>query len=93
MELNFPLLVYLAAANLLAMILMLADKLRARRRRERVPEAALFLSALLGGALGGTLGMFLFRHKTKHTAFRLGFPLLTLAEAALVFWYMGGFSR
>ena len=93
MERNFGLLVYLAAANLLCLILMLADMLEAKSHRERIPEAALFLSALLGGAVGGTVGMFLFRHKTKHAAFRLGFPLLALAEAALVFWYMGGFKR
>ena len=93
METNFGLLIYLAAANILCLILMLTDKLRARGRRERIPEAALFLSAVLGGALGGTLGMFLFRHKTKHIAFRLGFPLLALAELALAYWYMGGFSK
>lgn len=93
MELNFNLLVYLAAANILTLLLMLTDKLRARRRKERIPEAALFLAAFLGGALGGTLGMFLFRHKTKHTAFCVGFPLLTLLQAALCIWYMGGFTK
>ena len=89
MELNFNLLVYLAAANILALLLMLSDKLRARGRKERIPEAALFLAALLGGALGGTLGMFLFRHKTRHLAFRIGFPLLTLLQAGLCIWTTG----
>ncbi len=84
---------YLAAANLLTLVLMGADKRRARRHGERVPEAALFMAAILGGALGGTLGMLLFRHKTKHTAFRLGFPLLLAIQAALCVWYLkGGFG-
>ena len=90
MALNTNLFAYLIAADLLAFLLMGADKRRAVRRKERVPEAALFLAAILGGALGGTLGMLLFRHKTKHTAFRLGFPLLLAVQAALCFWYMGG---
>ena len=90
---NKPLLVYLIAADLVAMLMMLSDKRRARRGDRRIPEATLFLAALLGGALGGTLGMFLFRHKTRHTAFRVGFPLLTLIQAALCIWYMGGIGK
>ena len=90
---NIPLLVYLIAVNLLAAVLMFSDKRRARRRERRIPEATLFLAALLGGALGGTLGMFLFRHKTKHIVFRVGFPLLTLIQAALCIWYMGGIGK
>ena len=90
---NIPLLVYLIAVNLLAAVLMFSDKRRARRRERRIPEATLFLAALLGGALGGTLGMFLFRHKTKHIVFRVGFPLLTLIQAALCIWHMGGIGK
>ena len=90
---NMPLLVYLIVADVLAMLLMLSDKRRARRGDRRIPEATLFLAALLGGALGGTVGMFLFRHKTRHAAFRVGFPLITLVQAALCIWYMGGFGK
>ena len=90
---NMPLLIYLLAADVLALLLMLSDKRRARRGERRIPEATLFLAALLGGALGGTVGMFLFRHKTRHAAFRVGFPLITLVQAALCIWYMGGFAK
>ena len=45
-----------------------------------MPEATLFLLAILGGALGGVLGMQIFRHKTKHMHFVLGFPLLLLLQ-------------
>ena len=85
-----PLLIYLIVADALAMLLMLSDKRRAKRKKRRIPEASLFLAALLGGALGGTIGMFLFRHKTKHIAFLVGFPLLALIQTALCIWYMGG---
>ena len=88
-----PLLIYLLAADVLALLLMFSDKRRAKRGDRRIPEAALFLAALLGGALGGTVGMFLFRHKTRHAAFRVGFPLIALVQAALCIWYMGGFGK
>ncbi len=62
------------------------DKRLAVRKRCRIPEATLFLLALLGGSLGGTLGMLHFRHKTRHKRFSVGFPIILLLHAAcLVF--------
>ena len=78
--------IYLLLMNLALFLTMGADKLRAKRRRRRVPEATLFLLALLGGSVGGILGMYIFRHKTKHWSFRLGFPLILALQIALVFW-------
>ncbi len=72
--------------SLAAFIAMGADKRRARRGLWRVPEATLFLFALLGGALGATLGMHIFHHKTKHWYFRWGLPLILLAQVALAVW-------
>ena len=78
------LLVLLAVMSVFLFVLMAVDKGRARRGAWRVSEKTLFLFALLGGAVGGTAGMFLFRHKTKHLSFRLGFPLLAAAQLALL---------
>lgn len=77
----FP--VCLALMNALAFALMGLDKGLARRHRRRIPERTLFLPVLLGGSLGGLLGMAVFRHKTRHTAFVLGFPLILLLQLAL----------
>ena len=74
---------YLAAVNLLLFALMGIDKSRAKRGARRIPEAALFLLAMLGGSPGGILGMHAFRHKTLHRSFRLGFPLILLCQLAL----------
>ena len=89
-QLSAPGVYYLAAlmavTSLFLFVLMAADKAKARRGAWRIPEKTLFVFALLGGAVGGTAGMFLFRHKTKHALFRLGFPLLAAAQLALCAW-------
>ena len=78
------LIAYLAAVNLVALVMMYSDKQRAVRRLRRIPERSLFLAALLGGGVGSLLGMALFRHKTRKPAFRLGMPAILIAEAALL---------
>ena len=72
--------------SFVAFIAMGADKRKAQKGKWRVPEATLFLFALLGGGLGATLGMHVFRHKTKHWYFRWGLPLILLVQIALVAW-------
>ncbi len=73
---------YLIAVNVLGFALMGIDKAKARRGAWRIPEKALFLTALLGGSVGAYLGMFAFRHKTKHLSFVLGLPLILLLQLA-----------
>ena len=76
---------------LMSLVLFLAmgrDKGLARRGKRRIPEAELFLLAVLGGAAGGWLGMYVFRHKTKHLHFVLGFPAIALLQAAAVAWLL-----
>jgi uncharacterized membrane protein YsdA (DUF1294 family) len=73
----------ISAMNLLLFALMGVDKARARKGARRIPEATLFLLAMLGGSLGGICSMYAFRHKTLHRSFRLGFPLILLCQLAL----------
>ena len=80
------LLVLMAVMSVFLFTMMGLDKAKARRGAWRISEKALFVFALLGGAPGGTAGMFLFRHKTRHWTFRLGFPLLAAAQLALLAW-------
>ena len=79
-------LLYITIINIIGFTLMGVDKKRAIRNAWRIPEATLFGTALLGGALGCTLGMRYFHHKTRHWYFKLGMPLILLAECALFCW-------
>lgn len=75
-------LVIVGIMSVLLFAMMGADKAAARSRKRRIPEARLFLLALLGG----TLGMLTFRHKTRRWYFRLFFPLLSLIQLFAAIW-------
>ena len=74
------LILILTVMSAVLFLMMGADKSRAKSHCRRIPEARLFLLALLGGAVGGTLGMWVFRHKTRHWYFAFGFPLLAAIQ-------------
>ena len=80
----FITLAVLAITNMISFILMGHDKKCARQRKWRVPEKMLFLAAACFGGLGGVLGMKVFHHKTKHWYFKVFFPVLLVAQMALL---------
>ncbi|RDU36240.1 DUF1294 domain-containing protein [Neobacillus piezotolerans] len=77
---------YIFVVNIVAFAMMGIDKKRARNGEFRIRERSLWLAALAGGAVGATFGMNFFRHKTKHTTFRFGFPFLALLETTLILY-------
>lgn len=83
------LLVYLLIVNALGFILMLVDKIKAKKNLWRIPEATLFLVAAIGGSIGSILGMYTFRHKTKHVSFLLGMPLILAVQIVIMILIMG----
>ena len=83
------LLVYLLIVNAIGFILMLTDKIKAKKNLWRIPEVTLFLVAAIGGSIGSILGMFTFRHKTKHVSFLLGMPLILAVQIVIVILIMG----
>ena len=76
-------LAYLLLINAVAFVLMLADKVKSKKNRWRIPERTLIGSAVIGGSIGALLGMYTFRHKTKHLKFTLGIPAILIAQIAL----------
>lgn len=73
--------------NLIGLIVMKIDKDRAKRHQYRISEKTLWLIAVFGGAVGTTAGMQLFRHKTRHLNFKIGFPLLAVVEVILLGYF------
>ena len=82
------LLIGIIIMSVLSFFAMGIDKRRARLRKWRISEKALFLFALLGGAIGGTVGMLVFHHKTKHWYFKIGFPVLAVLQAAACLYFI-----
>ncbi|HEY9147657.1 MAG TPA: DUF1294 domain-containing protein, partial [Gammaproteobacteria bacterium] len=80
-----PLLAYLAAVNLITIMMYGYDKAVAGTGKVRVPELLLHLLALLGGSPAALLAQRLFRHKTRKAPFQLVF-WLTVALQAFVLW-------
>lgn len=80
--------VYFIAMNLIGLLVMGADKRKAKKHQWRIPEKTLFFVALLGGSLGTWAGMYLFRHKTKKWYFKIGMPVILLVQALLAGWVL-----
>lgn len=79
-------LLYLLIINAVGFLLMLVDKLKAKKNLWRIPEATLLTAAALGGSIGCLIGMYTVRHKTKHLKFTIGVPLILIAQIALAVW-------
>lgn len=77
-------LIYLCIVNAAGFLLMLLDKLKAKKNLWRIPEATLFTVAAIGGSLGCILGMYTVRHKTKHPKFTFGMPLILSVQVIAI---------
>lgn len=75
---------YFISLNLIGFLLMGIDKHKAKKRAFRIPEATLFIVAVIGGSIGSLIGMYAFRHKTRHWYFVYGMPFILLLQIALV---------
>ena len=83
------LLIYLLIINALGCLLMLIDKIKAKKKRWRIPEVTLFLVAAVGGSIGSLIGMYAFRHKTKHFQFIVGMPLILAVQVVACILILG----
>jgi uncharacterized membrane protein YsdA (DUF1294 family) len=73
---------YLWAINTLTLLAFGWDKLRARRRKRRVPERRLLWLAALGGSPGAIVGRWIFRHKTRKSGFSAWLLTIVMVQAA-----------
>jgi len=81
---------YFLIVNLIGFAIMGIDKRKAVKGAFRIPEATLFVVALIGGSIGSILGMYTFRHKTRKWYFVYGMPailFLQFVAAIVLFFY------
>ena len=72
--------------NIIVLLLYGVDKLKAKKGSWRISEKALLLCAFFMGGAGALIGMELFRHKTKHTSFKILVPLFFIINIAALWW-------
>ena len=77
---------HVAASSVCTYLLFAWDKRRAAANARRVSETNLWLLVFFGGALGAWAAMTQWRHKTRHTTFRLLVPAAAVAHVTLVVW-------
>lgn len=75
---------YFVGINLFGFAMMGIDKYKAKKRAFRIPEATLFIIAIIGGSIGSIMGMYAFRHKTRHHSFVYGMPFILIVQIALI---------
>ena len=80
---------YIVVINLVSFMMFGIDKYKARRGQWRISEATLLAVAAIGGSLGARMGMKVWHHKTLHSKFRYGVPIMLLAHIALMAYFCG----
>lgn len=68
------------------------DKYKAMNGKRRISERTLLSFAFLFGGIGAFFGMQIFRHKTRHTVFKIGVPAAVLFNIVCIYFArQGGF--
>ena len=83
-ELQKALIIYFVAINVATFFTFGIDKLKAKRSKWRIREAALLGLAILGGSVGAWLGMKVWHHKTMHKKFKYGIPAIIIVQLAIL---------
>ena len=73
---------WFALISLIAVIVTVADKIKAKRGKWRVPEATLMGISVFGGSVAMLVTMIMIRHKTKHMKFMVGIPIVIASQIA-----------
>lgn len=73
-------LIWFVIISLVTAAVTAADKMFAKKKMRRIPEATLFSLAILGGATAEYITMKLVRHKTRHKSFMLGLPAIIILQ-------------
>ncbi|OZI12847.1 hypothetical protein CEW92_04850 [Bacillaceae bacterium SAS-127] len=84
---RYNLFIYFVLINVISYAVMANDKRKAKRGAWRTSEFTLWLLAFTGGAVGSWVAMQTYRHKTKHTSFKYGMPILAVIDLGLFAYF------
>ena len=78
---------YILLISICSIVVCVYDKKISKRNnvKLRIPEKSLFIWSAVGGSVAMYLTMHLIRHKTKHTSFMVGIPVIIILQAAAIF--------
>lgn len=76
----------LAVWNIVVFLLYGHDKAAAKKQEERISERTLLMCAFLLGGVGAYCGMIFFRHKTRHTKFRILLPACAVLSGIVLIY-------
>lgn len=79
---------YLLIINALGLLIMLADKEKAKKHLWRIPESTLLTVAALGGSIGCYAGMRVFHHKTRKPKFYIGVPVIFAVQVLIAAYFL-----
>ena len=75
--------IYLVIINVITFVVYGIDKWKAKKAKWRIRESTLLGLATVGGSIGALLAMKILRHKTLHSQFKYGVPLILVAQIAI----------
>lgn len=81
------LIIYLAFINVVTFLAYGLDKAKSKRKQWRTPEAVLLGLAIIGGSAGAWLAMRIFHHKTQHSKFKIGIPIIFYIQLTIIFLF------
>lgn len=76
--------IYFIVINIVAVVITISDKRKAKKRKWRIKESTLLLVSVLGGSLAMYITMKKIRHKTQHNKFMIGIPAIMIAQVLLI---------
>ena len=79
---------YLVLINIITFALYGIDKLNAKTESWRISERMLIFFAVAGGSVGALLGMYICRHKTRKTKFKIGIPVIMIIQILSLYFIM-----
>ncbi len=87
MEIQKIVIIYLVITNVVTFFIYGIDKLKAKKSKWRIREAALLGLAVLGGSIGAWLGMKVWHHKTLHKKFWFGIPAIIIIQLLIICYF------